>query len=815
MQFKKPPRKSKTFRIAWTTVFCLSALIPFSPAGAFVTFDTSKPFTESLIAVEDSLQIGENPPEVDTSISSSPVIPGYTRPEYPHHSSVVFLSSENWLLFAQLGALQAMRDYRLIPELVWAEGKSALLGAAWATHYPLDDLGTRLLERDPGYYFRPLEKSERPAPADFFGFHGSPQIEYRLGNAGGGERKLRVDTKPTTYTGEHLHAAWLVAQLSHEAAGGPVANLEDAPRKLALQMSDWKSGLPVTVFDGGMQELVKASILPAPWVRSRKYQPPFLSGSLVSGNSPVLSGLPFTFDRLIIIDIRSGTGSIPDFEKSDRPWLDSLEIRLKRMNSLRSWGGMSDRILEVLVNPPVDSAQRQSPEAWRKSGYVAVLEMMDVLRPWLDSGAGNPPGNPPVRALGIDQVAVDELASGGRQLLLDILQRDAKRQSPELNRIAMETLAYSGFYSDLDVWWVPDVVTGQSSLVFEGRERSKVTLQGAGNWHSGQSPQAFGRLIWAEPFYIPFLMEGAAAIGGRGNAFGGQVAANPVHPVNLQVGARKIFQEWNFPYPSRALRRLGAIEEKFSRDQGEMFFKVFPGSDFELSTTVAKTEIFYRPVPDPTDPTFTVDGEINDGKGSYFTIDFSQELRLKLGEESGWGKPEFFLRYGNRNPETLFGSPRLATTVGEGGMQLQWGSLGLHWHYYWSDLEPTGNFPPEYFLLGRAQALSFQGTALMLPLLAERFVNARIDWRPTYKGFTLLLGLGAMERIGDGMEEFHRIGEVAFDRRHYYWETALDWSTPAGPLRVGLGGLNEASPYLYLRIGVAIDVEEALHNSNL
>ncbi len=815
MQIKKRSRKNTT-ALAFGTLALL-----VTSSFAFVTLDTSENLPDPPEQAEDTVGTSlpkppEQPEPHNTAAVSVPDSGAQKAlPGSEHHGNVLFLSSDNWLLFTQLGALQAMRDYGLEPDVVLAEGISALLGAAWAVDYPLDELGVRLLERDPGYYFRPLERVPPTGPADFFRRHGRPQLEYRLGNISGSGENLRLGTRPSTLTSEHVHAAWLMAQVSHEAPGGPVDRLEHTRRKLYLQMTDTRTGDIVTAGSGSLQELLKASVLPSEWVRERQYRSFLTSGSLVSGNMPILRDSAFTFDRLLIVDFRSGSGAVPGFSHGDPPWIDSLNQQVKRRSSQQSWSGNEDKILEIPVIPPLDSAERLKPEAWRMRGYVAVLEMMDVLRAVLGKKEGDGKTMASARLpLGIEHVSVDELASGGRQLLLDMLQRESKKQTPELNRVAMESLAFSGFYSNLDVSWVRDSVIGRSSLLFEGMEKSKITLQGGGNWLSGRNTQAFGRLTWAEPFYVPFVVDGALALGGRGSGYGGQVFAHPLHPVTLQFGVRRYIQEWLHPEPTRALRKLGAISTDVKLDQGELFLRLFPDSPLEFSTQIARVEILYKDE-DVEIETPEILPILVIPSGSYLSTDFTQEIRIRSPKDFLKATHQFFLRYKHRNPEILFGAPKPPSQVREAGVDLHWGDWAMHGHYYWSDLDPVVKFPPEILVLGEAQALSFQNTAMMLPFLSEYFLNARVNWRPTWKRWTLLLGVGAFERLGDGMEKLHAQHGMEITPRQYYWETGLDWASPAGPVRAGLGGLNQDSPYLYVQFGVGIDLPKALSSSSL
>jgi len=79
--------------------------------------------------------------------------------------------------------------------------------------------------------------------------------------------------------------------------------------------------------------------------------------------------------------------------------------------------------------------------------------------------------------LGLNRASVNPLASGGRQLLLDILRTSEGDTEDSAGEGAISALVESGYYTDLDLEWAREGREEKASLIFDAKEKSKTSAQ--------------------------------------------------------------------------------------------------------------------------------------------------------------------------------------------------------------------------------------------------------------------------------------------------------------------------------------------------
>ncbi len=828
------------------------ALLP-ALAGAFVTLDTSAASSapsQSPAAADSSARSGAVRDSADTTPGVAPAgtdpVPA-TRPEArtapanpparPHFRTVLFLSADNMLVYAYLGALKALEEFKVEPDLVVVEGKAVVVGAAWALDYRSARVEEKLLERPLSGYLTPHRQHGNMA-SRFTPFGPDPiQIEVPLSLQSLQAPDLQWNDAPSREGDEYLHLSWMVAKLTHDAPGGPVEDLRDAPRPLAVQVADLDEERGKVLMEGNLQSLLKAGLLPAEAVRRRKRLWPYAPGTLLSGQALLPAGLPFTYDRLIVIQ-PSRHLRPPSLEERAEPWRDSLEQKF-RIRSASAAGGDGDpsrgagNVLRIELNPDpgFDNGSRD-PKAWMDLGYASTLRSMDVListlgRAGADGAAerkgsgrngagagkqdrGSSAGSTPAPALppplGLDRLTVNPLASGGRQLLQDLVRQSADESGDSSGEAPISDLVRSGYYSDLDVEWVPSPAGELPALVFDAREKSRLLFQAAANAANAgedlpdRGPEVYSALIWSEPFYVPFRAEGAILLGGHRPGYSGRFLVEPIYPMHLEIGISR--KDWRIRFPVPPTNTLDLVPFAFRADRrrSEIFLNLLPFQGLRLSTAIQKHEMTDRTEYEAEDP----DSNDMEPQRKFESTDFQQTGFLGLGQPgaSGVYRHSLWLRYRNLNRENLFGPVKYSFSSLEARVRLSLGDFRIYDQYYWSDKDVEDLVLFDYMESGEISAYSFQDEFFYSSLRAPHFQNVQAEYAPTLGKFGLRLLAGGFQTYGRSLNPF-----LGVDFSRWYWEAQVSYATPVGPLRAGLAGLEDDSAIYFIRIGADLDLD--------
>lgn len=741
----------------------------------------------------------------------------------PHFRNILFLSADNMLVYSYVGVLKAFEEFRVGVDLILVESKAVVVGAAWSMGYPASQVEARLLERPLSDYMRPF-RIRGSLASRFTAFGPDPiQMEIPLGLQSLQAPNLHWANAPAREGDEYLHLSWMVAKLTHDAPGGPVEDLKETPRILAVQVADLSEEKAKVLLEGNLQSLLKAGLLPKDALRKRPRLWPHASGSLISGHAVMADRLPFTFDRLILIQPGRHLRP-PALEDAARPWEDSLQQHLKA----RPYEGSSPEgkaVLRIELNPDAgfDPAGRD-PKAWVDLGYTSTLRSMDVLMSTLDvqssgvrpaqgtvSSGPNPEGRvesktrssrlPP--PLGLNRLTVNPLASGGRQLLQDLVRKSVSESEDSTGDGPIADLIGSGYYSELDVEWVRTQGEEIPALVFDALEKSRLLFQtGANLSNSGEDlpdrgPEIFAGVVWSEPFYVPFRTEGSALMGGHRPGFAGRFMITPIHPVQLELGVG--WKSWHIRYPEPPSNLLGLKPWSFriDRNRTELFLTLYPMRNARFSTAIQQHEMHF-----PSQ--VQIENQLDPGQNDFQSTDFQETGFLGLGQPgpSGLYRQSLWLRYRNLNRVNLFGPVKFSSSSLESRIRVGFGDFRFLDQYYWSnqDVAEAGLF--DFMEAGEVAAFSFQDDYFMAALRSTHFQNVQAEYAPTFGKFGIRCMTGGFRLYGRALTD-----GLGLDFTRIYWETQGSYSTPLGPLRAGLAGVQGELPTYFIRFGADLDLD--------
>lgn len=807
-------------RLLASSAILLAVLLP-ATARAFVFLDTSEeaPADSSRpVPKPDSTVQAPVPVPSTSSGAIQPVAP--VTPAKPHFRTVLFLSADNMLVYSYLGVLKALDEFRIEVDLVVVEGKAVLVGAAWALGYPMMRLETDLARHPLSEYIRPHR--ERGSLASRFTPYGPDpvQIEVPFSLQSLQAPTLHWSDAPSPEGDEYLHLSWMAAKLTHDAPGGPVEDLRDAPRHLAVQVADLQDEKGKVLVEGNLQSLIKAGLLPKDALRRRKRLWPFASGSLLSGHALLPDPLPFTWDRLITVEAGRHLRP-PSLEAGTEPWQDSLALRLKSRNPDQRDAGRRES-LRIRLDPEsgFDPAG-QDPRTWVDLGYASALRSMDVLLSTLgtrtaakesaavDSSSEAALASKSTRLpppLGLDRLTVNPLASGGRQLLQDLVRKSIAVHGDSSGEAAIGDLIHSGYYSDLDVEWVRNRPEEDPALVFDALERSRLVVQAGANASNvgedlpDRGPEVLAGISWSEPFYVPFRADATLLLGGHrpGYALRGLIA--PVYPVHLELGFG--FKEWRigYPEPPATVPALDPWAFRMKRSRGELFLTFFPGRKTYLSTAIQKHVMTYPTLVD----TVRHMQDTDERPVNFESTDFQETGFIGFGKTGASGVSPHYLwaRYRNLNRVNLFGPIKYSSSTLEGRIRFSLEDFRFLGQYYWSDqdVEDAGLY--EIMEAGEVSAWSFQDEFFLGALRGAHFQNAQAEYAPTFGRAGLRLLAGGFRFHGRALQE-----DFEDDFTRAYWEAQVSWSTAAGPLRAGLAGLQGEPPFYFIRFGADLDLD--------
>ncbi len=797
-----------------------------TPVSGFVFLDTSGPNMHAPqpdTARKDSLPVptavptakapeGFRPSVAPKEIGHPGVPPAGKERAPGHYGNVLFLSADSKLVYAYVGVLKALDEYGLQPDAVLAESKAVVVGAAWALGYDAAGLEKELLHK-------PLEAYLRPFPAldqsgrRFLPFGPDPlQWEISLGlqslqTSGSKWNDVRVGEG-----GEYLHLSWLAARLTHDAPNGPVEDLSETPRHLAVQVSDLNTDKPAVLSEGNLQWILKGSLLPADVVRQRPRLWPYASGSLLSGHTAMAENLPFTCDRFIMVKPGHRLRP-PALESAPLSWGDSLQLHAKRMaaesedrNGSVVGGG---QVMVIDLEPEGEFDPEESdPQMWISLGYTSALRSMDILRSVLAKGketAADPDLPSEEGKLGLNRLSVNPLASGGRQLLLDILQNPGSGQGDGGSEEAISALVESGYYTDLDLDWSKATREDKALLIFDAKEQSKILFRAGYNYtYTGEeltdrSPEGYAGLAWSEPFYIPFRAEAAVLLGGHRPGYEGRALIAPAYPLHMELGVTRTHWEMYFPFTATVpAQKLGADNIRLNRTLSEVFLTVFPIPSAYLRTAIQKHEM-------------DLPSAFDEGEPSFLSTDFQETAFLGLGNKQGTGAYPHSLRivYRNLNRVNTAGQVRYATSNIESRLRLGLGNFRFTDQYYWSDEKTDVSDPYDIMETGRIDAFTFQNEYFLRFLRSQNFQDFKIEYAPVFGKAGLRLIAGAYRNYGPLLyaeqADYKTFGGGKIPYR-VHWEAQAGYLTPLGAVRAGMGGFEEERPFYFFRIGTGFEL---------
>jgi hypothetical protein len=728
-------------------------------------------------------------------------------PRPAHYGNVLFLSSDTKIVYAYLGVLKAMEEFGLAPDAVLAESKSVLVGAAWALGYDAADL-ERLLERRPlEQYLRPEKSQGIPdRPAFRPEAPEAPQWEIPIGLENLQAPGAKWTDVTFGETGEYLRLSWLIAKLTHDAPGGPVDELSGTARPLAVQAADLAAEKPAVLTEGSLQNILKGSLLPDEVVRRRQRLWPYASGSLVSGHSVMGDRLPFTCDRIIVLQPGHRLRP-PALEGGRASWTDTLNLRARR--SLQSGAAASGSAKTLVVELEPDGEFNPSetdPRRWISLGYTSALRSMDVLQSVLASRKAERRSPPREEdKLGLDRNSVNPLASGDKQLLLDIVRTTDGDPGDTLGDGAVQALVRSGWYSDLDLEWSHEARGEKAVMMFDAREKSRISLRAGFNFAldgeelPDRPPEIYGGLAWSEPFYIPFEAEAGALLGGHMPGYEARAMIAPVYPLRLQLGATLTHWEEKFSFtPPAAARHLGAGSLRVNRTLSELFLKLFAARSAWLRTAVQKHEM---ELPDLS----------REAEPPYLSTDFEGKGFLGLGKGGAAGEYPLAmqLRYRNLNRVNTAGQLRRSTSTVESHIRLRWRDFRITDQYYWSDQDRELFNLYDLMETGAIDAFTFQDEYFLSFLRSINFQDVRLEYCPSFGKWGLWLIAGGYHNYGPILyahqSDYKTINGITLPFRAH-WEAQVGYATPIGALRVGMAGLEDDSPFFYMSLGCGLEL---------
>jgi hypothetical protein len=842
------PRRTSP-KLAWAACIALAALgTPFR-SQAFVFLDTSAPVKPA--ATDSAILPSPSPPSPPASLpadspssrppsnpASAPLAAPVTgggpkRLSVPHYGNVMFMSADDKMVYAYLGVWKALEEFGIAPDAMLAESKAVLLAAAWSLGYRAVKVEAEWLRHPLEGYLKPDPYPDAPSRNDIL-TAGPDPIQWEI--------PLGLQTLQTPGSGwsdvtsggggEYLHLSWLVARLTHDAPAGPVEELSKAPRPLAIQATDLSTEQPTVLTEGSLQNIIKGSLLPTGVIRNRPRLWPYASGALLSGHTVMKEKLPFTYDRLILLQPGHRLRP-PGLESGPVTWTDSLNLRTLRRNSGatgRDGGapGEGSRIIRIELEPEgVFDPQETDPAQWVRLGYISALRSMDVLQSVLAhdpvrGGSGHgalSDGTGAIRAtratrakggqvgygrLDLNRLSVNPLASGGRQLLLDIIRVSDRDQEDSSGEKAISALTGSGFYSDLDVEWTRDPGDESPVLVFDAREKSKIRFRSgwnavfAGEDLPYRTPELYGGLDWSEPFYIPFQGELGALFGGHRPGYEARLMIAPVYPLHLELGVSWVHRELFHPLQSgpKAADQAGAEAVRLNRTLSEVFLKIFPFPFLYLRTAIQKHEM-----------TDLIESDPNIRK--YLSTDFQETAYVGLGapDRGGLFPHSLSLRYKNLNRVNLFGPVKFSASNVEAVLKLALGDFRFSDQYFWSNQSDEDLAIFDLMEAGEIQVFTFQNEYFFSHFRSTNFQNAKVEYCPTFGKAGLRLIAGGYHNYGpalyEGQLETHPWNgmEIPFAP---YWEAQAGYVTPLGTLRAGMGALDGQSPFYYVRIGAGL-----------
>jgi hypothetical protein len=725
----------------------------------------------------------------------------------PHYDNVLFMSSDNQLVYAYVGVIKALEEFGLDVDLVLAESKASIIGAWWALGYTGLETEKWLAENPLEYFMQPYPDYERLYAGRYKSDEPSPvQWHFPL-SLDGLQSPDKVGSLELAGTAkEFLHLSWMVAKVTHDAPGGPVEDLVATPKPLAVQVTDLSSAEESVITEGSLQDILKGSLLPTDIVRQRKKLWPYASGSLTTGHKALNDRFPFTFDRIIVIQPGPRLRPSP-LDGVALTWRDSLDQGYRNgSHEFLTRESQAGKLLIIKLDSRSDiDPEDMDPKKWIDLGYLSALRSIDVLRSALSPvpEIGMAPGATPApvihTSLGLNRVTVNSLASGGRQLLLDIIRTSEHGEDDSVGDASISAITQSGFYSDLDLEWTRALGESRASLVFDARDRSRLRFRAGWNiaWSqaefSDRGPEAYAGLNWDEPFYIPFRSQVGILFGGHQPGYEFRAQITPVYPLRLDLGISAIHWENFYPTPSEDLVNLDPIGFRLRRTLSQVFLKIYPISGLYLRTAIQKHEMSVplaaNPIPLSIDP----------GLAEFQSTDFDETAFLGLGRAnpSGHYPHAIKLRYRNVNRVNLFGPIKDSTSSFEARLRISFGDFRISNQYYWSSQKTDAFDIYDIAESGHIDVFTFQDEFFMQTLRSAHFHDVKLEYCPTFGQAGLRLVAGVYSHYGTNAFTVDQLNRPL--RKH--WEAQAGYAMPFGFLRGGMGTLDGESPVYFIKLG--------------
>jgi hypothetical protein len=493
------------------------------------------------------------------------------------------------------------------------------------------------------------------------------------------------------------------------------------------------------------------------------------------------------------------------------PWTDSLGLRAKArsasIDAEAAPGSLDAKALRIELEPDAgfDPAETD-PARWIALGYASTLRSMDVLKSALAGAAPIAAATPPAArdTLGLNRLSVNPLASGGRELLLDILRTSEADEPDSGEDRAIAALTASGFYKDLDLEWGRGSDQEKALLVFDAREKSRVRFRAGwnaaytGDNVSDRPPEVFGGLSWSEPFYIPFEAEAGILLGGHRPGAEWRMLIAPVYPIPMELGIGWSWWQVNYRLPDvEAAKELGPLPVRFQRDLWQVFLNLKPSP-----------RVWSRSIVQSHRAIFPFEGGPDD---TLKSLDFRETIWLGLWRQRKDGAhPISWLgRFRYINQINIVGQLKPAYSSVESRLRLVAGDFRLIDQYYWSDQGARDINVFDLIRSGRIDAFSFQEEYFSAYLRSANFQDVRLEYCPTWGRAGLRLMAGAWRHYGNTFfaEQSVRrdIGGWRLPGRAH-WEAQAGYATPLGSLRVGMGGLDGETPFYYVRLGSDLEL---------
>jgi predicted acylesterase/phospholipase RssA len=706
-----------------------------------------------------------------------------------------------------LGVMAALQEYGLQPSAIIGESRASIVAAGFALGYSASQLESVLLTEPFDGWILPFSRHVKTKVASGFSDTENNPFTWTLsGQSLQSEKGLWLEG-PRDENPEFLHLAWMVGRLAEGAPKGPTPSIQNTPIPLAFQVYNTDKGILQTVAEGDLQDLLKACLFPPSTSRERPTVRPYSDGAQVSSHDIQLHNLPFQFDKLIALRL---SRHLPRrmFGGMAANWRDSVnhgyhENQKFRLDSLAQVG----KVDFIDIQPDAQGLAAHHPALWRDLGYQAALRHMDMLMQNMRATSKAQPPQGPTAEREV-QITIDPLASGGRELLLDLLTANPLTESWSSGRKAMDAVMATGFYSQLDVSWQPPSPTAGEQWVFTAKEQSKIELWLAPNVvitpepQSLRGPECLAGLSWSEPLFIPLKFEVMGAVGGREPGWAVQAFAQSLAPLPIRIGLRHLQTDMNHIDLDRLNfnaqgNRFGTSNFRMREKASGLFLDLWPTHQYQLGGEISMRHFRY--------------GLLNDGLDSLRS-QLEAKGQMCLGCKSatttkaGPGMSLFY-RSAETVSEGVVKAPQHAFGARE-WLNLPFSKLVLDMVWTnWS--EPNQVDVYDLYTLPQIDALSFADHFFFLSAKALRFVHARAELLPRLGDLQGRVSYGWIRHQGKTL-----LADTD-QRTQKYWEVDLSYPTPFGPLRLGIGQFDAYDPLFVVQYGVNFNLRKALENSRL